>query len=71
MTDINTVYNMAFGLVDNEKEEGYYFLIASLESICAELNNTVRGNISSLDVVITNYEYTLKICLEEIYLDIQ
>ena len=61
---------MAFGLVDNKKEEGYYFLIVLLESIYTKLNNTIRGNISSLDIVITNYKYILKICLKEIYLDV-
>ncbi len=54
MTNIGSNFNLAFGLVDNEREDGFSWLISQLHHFQIELSTPVPR------VIITDHEKTLK-----------
>ncbi|OAQ62573.1 transposase [Purpureocillium lilacinum] len=64
-TCLRSVYNAAFGLIDNERGEGFQFLAESIR----ELND--RHKIPLPNVVITDYDQQTKAALESQYPDSQ
>ncbi|KJZ68513.1 hypothetical protein HIM_12097 [Hirsutella minnesotensis 3608] len=60
-TCLKSVYNAAFGLIDNERREGFQFLAEAVR----ELND--RHKIPLPNVVITDYDQQMKAALESQY----
>jgi hypothetical protein len=60
-TCLKSVYNAAFGLVDNERREGFQFLTAAVRDL------TERHAIPLPDVVITDYDQAMKEALDSQY----
>ncbi|KAJ6436373.1 C6 zinc finger domain-containing protein [Purpureocillium lavendulum] len=64
-TCLKSVYNAAFGLIDNEKRQGFQFLAEAVR----ELND--RHTIPLPNVVVTDYDQQMKAALESQYPDSQ
>ncbi|KJZ68574.1 hypothetical protein HIM_12036 [Hirsutella minnesotensis 3608] len=64
-TCLKSVYNAAFGLIDNERREGFQFLTAAVREL------TERHAIPLPDVVITDYDQAMKEALDCQYPDSQ
>ncbi|OAQ57749.1 transposase [Purpureocillium lilacinum] len=64
-TCLRSVYNAAFGLIDNERREGFQFLAEAIR----ELND--RHKIPLPNVVTTDYDQQMKAALESQYPDSQ
>ncbi|UNI16668.1 hypothetical protein JDV02_010847 [Purpureocillium takamizusanense] len=64
-TCLKSVYNAAFGLIDNERREGFQFLAEAVR----ELND--RHTIPLPNVVVTDYDQQMKAALESQYPDSQ
>ena len=62
-TCLKSVYNAAFGLVDNERREGFQFLTAAVIEL------TERHAIPLPDVIITDYDQAMKEALDSQYPD--
>nr|UUW39089.1 putative transposase [Epichloe sp. LpTG-3]UUW39107.1 putative transposase [Epichloe sp. LpTG-3] len=60
-TCLKSVYNAAFGLIDNERREGFQFLAEAVR----ELND--RHKIPLPNVVVTDYDQQMKAALESQY----
>jgi hypothetical protein len=56
-TCLKSVYNAAFGLIDNERREGFQFLAEGLRQLIAE------HEIQLPDVIITDYDKQMKAAL--------
>ena len=64
-TCLKSVYNAAFGLIDNERREGFEFLSEAVRKL------TERHGIPLPDVVITDYDQQMKEALDSQYPDSQ
>ena len=64
-TCLKPVYNAAFGLIDNERREGFQFLAEGIRQL------TARHEIQSPDVIITDFDKQMKAELESQYPDSQ
>ncbi|KAJ6436998.1 hypothetical protein O9K51_10535 [Purpureocillium lavendulum] len=64
-TCLKSVYNAAFGLIDNERREGFQFLAEAVRDL------TERHGIPLPDVVITDYDEAMKAALDSQYPDSQ
>ncbi|KAK4077247.1 hypothetical protein Purlil1_12430 [Purpureocillium lilacinum] len=64
-TCLKSIYNAAFGLIDNERREGFQFLAEGAKEI------TDRHGIPPPDVVITDYDQAMKDALDSQYPDSQ
>ena len=60
-TCLKSVYNAAFGLIDNERREGFQFLAEGIGQLAA------RHEIQSPDVIITDYDKQMKAALDNQY----
>lgn len=58
-TCLGTVYNAAFGLIDNERREGFQFLSESIRQL------TERHLIRTPDVIITDFDDAMKAALND------
>ncbi len=58
-TCLGSVYNAAFGLIDNERREGFQFLSESVRQLAA------RHMIRQPDVVITDFDDAMKAALDD------
>ncbi len=54
ITNVSSIANIGFGIVDNEREEAFYWLVQQLDGIRHRLR------IPAPDVVITDFEKALK-----------
>jgi hypothetical protein len=63
INNVGSIYNIAFGLVDNEREDGFSWLTSQLRELQVRL-----GGISEPDVVVTDSESALKNALHMVYL---
>lgn len=59
------MYNAAFGLIDNERREGFQFLAEGIRQL------TARHEIQSPDMIITDFDKQMKAALESQYPDSQ
>lgn len=59
------MYNAVFGLIDNERREGFQFLAEGIRQL------TARHEIQSPDVIITDFDKQMKAALESQYPDSQ
>ncbi|OWT42543.1 mutator-like element [Pochonia chlamydosporia 170] len=57
-TCLKSIYNAAFGLIDNERREGFQFLAEGLRQLIVE------HEIQSPDVIITDYDKQMKAALD-------
>ncbi|KAK4068501.1 hypothetical protein Purlil1_13791 [Purpureocillium lilacinum] len=64
-TCLKSVYNAAFGLIDNERREGFQFLTEAVREL------TERHGILLPDVVITDYDKAMKEALDNQFPDSQ
>ena len=64
-TCLGTVFNAAFGLIDNERREGFQFLAESIH----ELNT--KHSIRQPDVIITDFDKAMKSALNDQFPNIQ
>ena len=62
---LKSVYNAAFGLINNERRENFQFLAESVKKLME------RHEIQSPDVIITDYDQQMKAALEDQYPDSQ
>ena len=60
-TCLKTFYNVAFGLIDNERREGFQFLAEGIRKLAAS------HEIQSPDVIITDYDKQMKAALDSQY----
>lgn len=63
--DISSLFNCAFGLVSNERREGYDFLLQSIESIRAEIGA------AQPQVTITDFQHALRSAITAVWPDTQ
>ncbi|KAF4479381.1 PKS-NRPS hybrid synthetase [Colletotrichum fructicola Nara gc5] len=64
-TCLGSVYNAAFGLIDNERIEGFQFLSESIRQLVAQ------HSIREPDVIITDYDKQMKATLNEQFPEVQ
>ena len=64
-TCLGTVFNVAFGLIDNERKEGFWFLTKSIRQLPRQ------HSIREPDVVITDFDKQMKAVLSEVFPDVQ
>ncbi|EGY20890.1 uncharacterized protein VDAG_02414 [Verticillium dahliae VdLs.17] len=64
-TCLGTVFNAAFGLIDNERQEGFQFLAQSIQRL------STQHSIRKPDVIITDFDGQMKAALNEQFPDVQ
>jgi MULE transposase domain/FAR1 DNA-binding domain len=64
-TCLGTVYNAAFGLIDNERREGFQFLAESIRDLIT------KHSIRQPDVIITDFDKAMKAALNDQFPNIQ
>ncbi|KAI8406405.1 hypothetical protein FOFC_13875 [Fusarium oxysporum] len=64
-TCLRTVFNTAFGLIDNEKREGFQFLAESIKQLIEE------HSIQQPDVIITDFDGQMKAALNDQFPEVQ
>jgi hypothetical protein len=63
MTNTGSIFNVGFGLIDNEQVDGFLWLCSCLQALCEE------KQIPAPKVVLTDYDKALKSALCEIFPD--
>ena len=63
-TCLRTVFSVAFGLIDNERKEGFWFLTKSMQL-------ARQHSIREPDVIITDFDKQMKAALNEAFPDVQ
>ncbi|KJK84928.1 hypothetical protein H633G_11250 [Metarhizium anisopliae BRIP 53284] len=64
-TCLGTVFNAAFGLIDNERREGFQFLAESIRQLMEQ------HSIRQPDVIITDYDNSMKAALNHQFSNVQ
>ncbi|KXH26990.1 hypothetical protein CSAL01_13147 [Colletotrichum salicis] len=64
-TCLESIYNAAFGLIDNERLEGFHFLSASIRQLIEQ------HSIRQPSVIITDYDKQMKTALSEQFPEVQ
>ncbi|KAF6518277.1 hypothetical protein HZS61_002355 [Fusarium oxysporum f. sp. conglutinans] len=64
-TCLGTVFNAAFGLIDNERREGFQFLAESIRQLIDQ------HSIRQPDVIITDFDDSMKAALNDQFPDVQ
>jgi hypothetical protein len=64
-TCLRTVFNTAFGLIDNERREGFQFLAESIKQLIEE------HSIQQPDVIITDFDGQMKAALNDQFPEVQ
>lgn len=64
-TCLGTVFNAAFGLIDNERKEGFLFLTESIRQLARQ--NSIREP----DIIITDFDKQMKAALNDIFPEVQ
>ena len=61
VTNVGSIFNAAFGLVDNEREDGFNWLVSQFDSFRRQLGAPPP------DVIITDFDKTLKAAVKSIF----
>ncbi|EXU95776.1 MULE transposase domain protein [Metarhizium robertsii] len=64
-TCLKTVFNAAFGLIDNERREGFQFLAESIKELLT------KHSINQPDVIITDFDKAMKAALDDQFPNVQ
>ena len=64
-TCLGTVFNAAFGLIDNERKAGFLFLTQSMRQLARQ------HSIREPDVIITDFDKQMKAALNDVFPDVQ
>ena len=61
VTNVGSIFDAAFGLVDNEREDGFNWLVSQFDSFRRQLGAPLP------DVIITDFDKTLKTAVKSIF----
>ena len=64
-TCLGTVFNAAFGLIDNKRKEGFLFLTKSIQQLAQQ------HSIREPDIIITDFNKQIKAALNNVFPNIQ